>query len=99
MTFQPKPSYLPEDLRDYAAPRTRMDLVWAALAAMLALVAYVQPVEPAIAESIEPAVDYSKMHTEAFVACMNEGGWAWKDPHTGEWWSVHCDRQKISRPM
>lgn len=43
MTFQAKPSYLPDDVRAYAAPRPRMDLFWAFLAACLALVAYVEP--------------------------------------------------------
>ena len=42
--FQPKPQYLPTDVKDYVAPRSRVvEYALMALAAALALVAYVEP--------------------------------------------------------
>ena len=43
MTFQPKPSYLPTDVKHYRAPRRPMQYALMALAACLALVSYVEP--------------------------------------------------------
>lgn len=98
MTFSAKPRYLPEDLKDFSAPRSRTGLMWAGVAAMLALVAYVQPVEPAIAEEVEPAVDKS-LHTKVVVACMNGGSIFWIDPHTGNTMQAACDVHTVSRKM
>lgn len=44
MTFQEKPSYLPSDVRAYRAPRPRVDLALAVLAACLAVLLYVERV-------------------------------------------------------
>ena len=102
MTFQAKPSYLPTDVKDYVAPRPRMDLVWMALAICLAIIGWAEVVPNAAAVQVNqdlPIVTLAERQASLIAACMNSGGWTWKDPHTGDIWATFCDSQRISKPL
>ena len=65
MTFQPKPQYLPTDVKAYSAPRSRVvEYALMFVAACLALVAWAEPNDV-------PEADYNQ--TQRFVAAAASG--------------------------
>ena len=95
MTFQAKPHYLPEDLRNYRAPGwdgTQYALAFVAFC--LAVVAYIEPiaapspVPPATSPQPQATVAASFTMTSAqcggaMAALMTGGRLIWTEPHTG----------------
>lgn len=102
MTFRPKPSYLPEDMKEYEAPERHTHHYLAVLAACLAIVAYVEPIAaPQAAASVGTsqkeryAVPAASAAT-LLAACMNGGAISWRDPHTDDAMLTVCDTHKVA---
>lgn len=99
---------LPDDLKTYSAPkeswwRVNRDKVVGGVCAILFLAYWLgSPVPDAAAVQVNqdlPIVTLAERQASLIAACMNSGGWTWKDPHTGDYWATFCDSQRISRPM
>lgn len=98
MTFQPKPNYLPEDVKHYAAPERHTHRYWAALAACLALVAWVEET-PIAAPQAVPTLSLTPTQPTAaasalLAACFNGHAISWRDPHRGDMLTV-CDTHTV----
>ena len=98
MTFQPKSQYLPTDVKDYVAPRPRMDLVWMALAICLAFIGWAEVVPNAAAVQVNPdlpIVTLAERQAHLIASCLNNGAISWIDPHTQHEMLTFCKTHEV----
>lgn len=87
-----------DDLKNYAAPRPRMDLVWATLAACLAVVACVERVPENVAPQAVPSVSSSPSQpaeAASYVPCPKLSKGRWLRAEIAHWrkdgWVIFCE--------